>query len=63
MIQMDFASYGKYYFKDHTYFVFLFCFELGFQISNPVIEYRHDPSCMSYKEVRAEMPLKNNSQS
>ena len=32
------------------------CFDLGFQISNPVIEYQPDPSCMSYMEARAEMP-------
>ena len=41
---------------------YMFCFDLGFQISNPVIEYRPDPSCMSYMEVRADMPLENNSQ-
>ena len=40
----------------------LFCFDLGFHISNPVIEYRLDPSCMSYMEARAEMPWENNSQ-
>ena len=37
----------------HILFV---CFDLGFQISNPVIEYRPDPSCMSYMEARAGMP-------
>ena len=31
------------------------CFDLGFQISNPLIEYRSDPSCMSM-EAHAEMP-------
>ena len=34
----------------------LFCFDLSFQISNPVIEYRPDPSCISYMEACAEMP-------
>ena len=33
-----------------------FCFDLGFQISNPVIKYQPDPSCMSHMEARAEMP-------
>ena len=27
------------------------CFDLGFQISNPVIEYLPDPSCMSYMDT------------
>ena len=30
--------------------------DLGFQISNPVIHYRPDPSCMSNMEARAEVP-------
>ena len=34
----------------------LFCFDLGFHTSNPVIKYRPDASCMSYMEPRAEMP-------
>ena len=28
------------------------CFDLGFQISNPVINYRPDPSYMSHMEAR-----------
>ena len=36
--------------------VCLFCFDLDFKISDPVIEYRPDPSCMSYMEACAEMP-------
>ena len=36
--------------------VCLFCFDLGFQISNPVIEYQPITSCMSYMEAYAEMP-------
>ena len=38
------------------------CFDLGFHNSNPVIKYRHDATCMSYMEARAEMPRENNSQ-
>ena len=36
-------------------FVF-FCFDLGLQISNPVIKYQPDPSCMSQMEALEEMP-------
>ena len=39
------------------------CFDLGFQIINPVIEYHPDPSCMSCMEAHAEMSWENNSQS
>ena len=38
------------------FMVLIVCFDLGFQISNPVIKYRPNPSCMSYMEARAEMP-------
>ena len=31
-------------------------FDLGFQISNPVIEYQPDPSCMSYMDACVEIP-------
>ena len=55
------------YFKIRGVFTLLWtfcfvCFDLGFQISNPVIKYWLDPSCMSYMEARVEMPRENNSQ-
>ena len=40
----------------HSRMKLFVCFDLGLQISNPVIEYQSDPSCMSYMEARAEMP-------
>ena len=50
--------------KWYQWLVLFDCFDLGFQVSNrnPVIEYRPDPSCMSYMEAHAEMPWENNSQ-
>ena len=39
------------------------CFDLEFKISNPVIKYQYDPSCMSFMEAPAELPWENNFQS
>ena len=41
--------------KGNIVFCFV-CFDLGFHISNPIIEYQPDPSDMSNMGARAEMP-------